>query len=166
MKNTEFANENERKGFEYLTAFNAKLHLSNLTKTPKGCHFDASGLTTLNQPVEVENKIRNLQLLDDKTVSAQTWSGTTLYIENHQMADMLVDAQIYGIIPLYVNYLYNCIVVFNLENLKHRPKTILQKIWSKLYNRWEYEKRMELEVKYAYIYDRNNFNLIYKPDGK
>lgn len=172
-KNEYFADEQEKQGFINLNDFNNHyLHIQELGKTPKKTHYDASGFTTDGRPIEIEYKIRNQVLINPNTISGHSkdnasYIASTIYIETHKVGSLMLDYLIYKTIPLYVNFLQDdTVVVFNLSMLKTRPKTVIKKIWSTLYNAFELSKREELKLDDAYIYkkqDDNKYVLIKKP---
>ena len=174
-KNTQFANEKESKGFEELKKFNEFLKLNDLNQTHKGDYFDASGATPLKKTIIIENKIREQVLLQDdngkfyvsgSTKEGKSYSGDTLFIESHKIADLLLDYVVNGSIPLYVNYLKNHILVYKLHNLKHRPEKKHYRIFSQLYQSFEIADRQLLSLEDAYIFQKmenNTFQLIHQP---
>ena len=155
--NSEYGLKNEEKDYILLKEFNEKvLKLNKLGQTPKHHHSDASGLTKDGQHINIELKYRNINI--------NTYS--TIYIESHKIADILLDYVCDGKIPLYVNFLQDDhVVVFNLAKLKHRPKTVCKYIKSQLYDSFELAKRQELNMQDAYIYElkNNEYKLIQRP---
>lgn len=168
--NKKFADKKENEGYNRLMQFNHFLHLQELGKTPKGWYSDASGYTTDGRLLNIENKVRDLNLLDDGYISGHTkisaYSANTIYIESHKMGDLLTDWVTEKRTPLYINYLNDgVIIVYNLSQLKHRPLKEHKRIWSELYQSFEIADRELLRIEDAYIYKRINdtFQLIQRP---
>ena len=171
--NRNYAMNKEQTGYEKLLDFNQLLKLTNLQQTVEGDYRDAIGITTTNQKVNIENKIRNQTLFysDGKpyisglTASNQPYSGNSIYIEAHKFADLIADWITLDFIPLFVNYLRdNIVVVFNLSKLKNRPKSRHLRIYSSLYQSYEEADRLELSLQDAFIYkkEKNNSYLYLK----
>ena len=121
--NRKYATYKEQTGYQKLLDFNQLLKLKNLQQTTEGDYRDATGITTNNKKVNIENKVRNQTLFysDGKpyisglTSSNSPYSADTIYIEAHKLADLLMDWITLDFIPLFINYLSNnTIVVFNL----------------------------------------------------
>ena len=85
------------------------------------------------------------------------------YIEQHKVCSMLLDYVVYGYEPIYINFLRNGIVVYNLARLKHRPVQTHQKIRSKGYGKMEIGTREDLSLKDATIYD-TNYKIVKMPE--
>lgn len=172
MANTDFFDENEKVDIEKLAAFNELTGLFDcISKAPEKHHTDASAFTTNKfgetRCFNIELKNRNLNLLPDGRISGCTKNGkeffdTTIFIEAHKVADMLLD-EIIGLEPLYINFLLDGhVVIYHLSKLKKRPfKTGTMNIRSKGYNKFEIAKRQSLYLTDAVIYDKNG-NLIKK----
>lgn len=164
---------NERKDYSLLEAFNDKTNVfDKLAQAPVKYYIDASAhtLTKLGEEriFSIELKNRNQVLLDDLTVSGTTSDGkpytaSTIYIESHKVADLLLDYLYYHQDPLYVNFLMDgTVMVHNLARLSERPKYSKEKkIKSKGYEQFEMAKRLELKIEDAAIY--KDGKLIHKP---
>lgn len=156
--NSEYGLINEEKDYILLKNFNKDiLKLNELGRTPEHHHTDASGITRDGQHINIELKYRNINI--------NTYS--TMYLESHKAADMLLDYVCDGKIPLYVNFLNDgYVIVFNLAKLRHRPSTICKYIKSQLYEGFELAKRQELDMQDAFIYElkNNEYKLISKPE--
>lgn len=167
----EYALKKEQNDYILLEDFNSALKLIELGKCPDKYTTDASGYTTDGRLINIELKQRN------QTLSGLTLSGTasttnaiytanTIYIESHKVADMLLDYLCDGKVPLYINFLNDgYVVLYNLSQLKHRPKKVTKKIYSKLYQGFELAKREELLLEDAWIYKKENnvYKLCHKP---
>lgn len=177
MINQDYANEKESECYEKMRRFNEFLHLLNLGQAPPKHHFDASATTPTSRYVEIELKDRNQNLLKaDKyfaisgcSKEGKSYTATTLYIENHKVADLLMDYVANDSIPLYINFLNDdVVIVFNLSQIKHRPQTVSKRIKSELYQSFEFGKRMELQLEDAYIYQlkNNEWKMLHSGNGK
>lgn len=169
--NKEYFESNELKDLTKLKAFNKVTGIfDELGETEVKYHTDATATTTNKfgetRKWNIELKFRNLNLMDDGRISGSTDRGVfyddTIFIESHKAADMLLD-MIDGLIPLYINFLSDGhILIFNLSNLKKRPKkTKTMNIKSKGYEKFEVAKREGLYIYDAAIYDKN-YKLIKK----
>lgn len=169
-----YAFDKEDEGFDKLTQFNeAVLHINEFGKCPKNYRTDASGYTNTMERVNIEIKDRDLNLTEEYKLSGECKSGTYMvddcFIESHKAADMLFDYICDGIIPLYINFTANdYVIVHNLTKLKHRPDTVVKKIYSNLYGGFELGKRQSLMLSDAWIWKRTNneYQLMKRPDGK
>ena len=163
--NRDYAFKKEDEDYILLKDFNKVLKLSDLGQTPKYSTSDASG-TSLNRYINIELKRRNQTLTKDFKISGETYTADTVYLESHKAGDLLLDYVCEDKIPLYINFLNDgYVLLFNLSKLKHRPKKVCKKIYSKLYQGFELAKREELLVSDAWIYKRinNEYKLIHKP---
>lgn len=165
----EYAQQYELNDFNKLTAFNKKLKLKNLKQTDVGHYCDATGEYN-NKQINIELKSRNQNLvinnnkLQIKGVE-KDYVDNTLFIESHKIADLLVDYVVNKTVPLYVNFLNNCTIVFNLSKLTHKPIKKHIRAFSKWKESFEIQDRLALYLYDAYIYDYNN-KLIYKPTNE
>lgn len=145
--NENYAITSEQQDYEKLRDFNKLLKIRELGKRPDKDTTDASGYTQDGQELNIELKSRRVGINTYKTI----------YIENHKVADMLLDYTIDNKIPLYINFLNDdYIVVFNLAKLRHRPRKTNKRIWSELYQAFEMAKREELRLEDAWIYQKQN----------
>lgn len=145
--NETYAINTEQQDYDKLQDFNKYLNLRELGKRPDKDTTDASGYTEDGHEVNIELKSRNIGINTFKTI----------YIENHKVADMLLDYTIDKKIPLYINFLNDdYVVVFNLAKLRHRPRKVNKRIWSQLYQAFEMAKREELRLEDAWIYKKQN----------
>ncbi len=145
--NETYAINTEQQDYEKLQDLNRLLKIRELGKRPDKDTTDASGYTQDGQEVNIELKSRNIGINTFKTI----------YIENHKVADMLLDYIIDHKIPLYINFLNDdYVVIFNLAKLRHRPRKVNKRIWSELYQAFEMAKREELRLEDAWIYQKQN----------
>ena len=169
MLNTQFFDSSEDKCWELFQKFNKKkLHLSDVGRMQQYFDFDASGITSVGDKVGIELKKRNLVLLSGESLSVSgesrngAFSAPSIFLEEVKLAELAVANWSQGFIPLYVNFLDNCVVVFNLLKMRHigDERTRVQ---SKGYQNFELAKRFTLPLTDAWIYDVNNYTLIHKP---
>lgn len=173
MKDENFFTESEKKCWEKLKDFNEHvLHIQDLGTTPKKHWTDASGNTADSRYFNMELKNRNQVIyVDDNseyiasgtTDKGNTYIADNLYIEQHKVCSMLLDWICLGYEPIYINFLENCIVVYNLSRLKRRPIPEPKKIHSKGYGKMEIGTREGLFLTDATIYDYQ-YNLIKRPE--
>ena len=171
-KDKDFFNENEKKCWEKLQVFNDNvLHIKDLGRTPTKHWTDASGHTADSRYINMELKNRNqIIYVDDNsnyiasgsTDKGNSYTADSLYIEQHKVCSMMLDWVCLGYEPIYINFLNDCIVVYNLSKLKRRPITEPKKIHSKGYGKMEIGTREGLFLTDATIYDYN-YNLIKRP---
>ena len=164
-KDKEYFENNEEQDLKKLIEFNEKAHIFEHIKESEIKHYsDATGYSA-DRIFNIELKNRNQVLLTNGKISGCTQGGKSyidddLFIEDHKAADLLMDYIAYGLEPLYINFLNNCVLIFNLSKLSIRPKKHLNlKINSKGYRTMEFGNRQGLYLKDAAIYD-SNYNLI------
>lgn len=169
MLNTQFFDTSEDRCWDLFQNFNkAKLHLSEVGRTQQYYDFDASGLTSLNEKVGIELKKRNLVLLSGESLSVSgtsrngTFRTDSIFLEEVKMAELAVANWSQGFIPIYINFLQNCIVVFNLLKM-HKIGDERTRVESKGYNNFELAKRFKLPLEDGWIYNNTDYQLIYKP---
>lgn len=154
--------ESEDKCWNKLLQFNEEYSIFNeVERAVDKWHSDGTG-ETVNKLGEkrkfnLELKTRNQILLDNGIVSGSTdkggYTGDTIMIESHKIADLLLDA-IDGLEPLYINFLLDgSVLVFNLNRLTKRPKkSDNMNIKSRGYEKFEMAKRQYLYIVDAAIY--------------
>jgi hypothetical protein len=161
-----FFEENEAKDLQKLIEFNEKAHIFNEIKETEIKHYtDATGYS-MDRLFNIELKSRNQVLLENGKISGCTQNGKPyidddIFIEDHKVADMMIDYVSYGLEPLYINFLANgWVLIFNLSKLSVRPRKHLNlKINSKGYRSMEFGNRQGLYLKDAAIFD-SNYNLV------
>lgn len=163
-----FYTEEEIKDYKLLNLFNDKLNLKSLGQTPKKYYFDASGYTNINEFVEMELKNRNGKFIDKDSIELtkrgnKVYTATTIFIEPQHYSRMIDDYRFDNVVPLYINFLNDAILVFNLATLKNKPQWKYQThIWDEGAKQFKDEWRILLPINEAYIYN-NNYELIYNP---
>lgn len=164
----EYSFKIENEDYDLLQDFNKVLNLIDLGRTPRNHYSDASGKTTDGKMMNIEIKRRNQNLLPNLTISGETYTASTIYIETHKAGSLYLDYTTNNLIPIYINFLNDGVVVlYNLLRLSKRPETVVKKIYSKLYQSYELSKREELLLQDAWIYkkdENNEYKLIYKPN--
>lgn len=79
----------------------------------------------------------------------------TLFIEDYKLAALMLEYIINKREPLYINFLHDAIVIFNLNKLSIKPKMTIKDIKSEGYEHIQkQERRFELNLKDAVIYMR------------
>lgn len=163
--NKEYFNSTETEGWNKLVELNNEiLHLNDLGRTPSKYHTDASGVTCTSRCFNIELKDRNLTIINNNgeySISGvsqynKPYTATTIYIEQHKVCDILLDYVVYGYDPIYINFVSNGVIIFNLSNLSVRPIKENKKIKSKGYEKIEIGTREGLDLKDATIYMKNN----------
>lgn len=157
MINDKVFSSKEDEGWDRLVALNEKTGwFKVLGRAPKLNHFDASAQTG-SRKFAIEIKTRDMTLSDDGGVvglsNGKPFTGRTLYIEDHKLVELLLDAVVEGWTPLYVNFLKDGhVVIFNLLSLKKKPMvTKRMGMLSNGYGAVEMSARKGLWLEDAYI---------------
>lgn len=85
--------------------------------------------------------------MKEKQEIGNTYTASTIYIEQHKVCSMLLDYVALNYEPIYINFLDNCIIVYNLSRLKHRPISEVKKIKSLGYDKMEIGTRERIGYK-------------------
>lgn len=138
-----YFNDNEQNDLQLFYEFNEKHHFfSCITPTKSKESYDATAIHK-NRQFAVELKHRFVPLSKYKT----------LFIEDYKLAQLYLQWVLYKKEPLYVCFLYDAVVIFNLNKLKHQPRLTIKNIKSKGYEIiQERERRFELSLEDAVIY--------------
>lgn len=158
--NKDYFERKENENWELLCEFNANTHLfDEIGRMPQYYHTDATGQTTNKlgetRKFNLELKTRDVTLTKSGKFMNDKFNDTTLYIESHKIADLLLD-QVLGYEGLYINFLNNnVVVIFNVGKLKVRPKLEKKRIPSKGYEGFEMGFREGLHINDAAIYKDN-----------
>lgn len=154
MDINKFYNENEQRDFELLKEFNEKLQLNNLKRTNPKCEFDAEGMTFNNKNVAIELKYRDA---DFNVENNTLYNSDEIIIEAHKYIDMINISKFDNKIPLFINFTKNGYkIVFNLDYLSVKPIKRFAYTKNPSYNSVEKEFKYFLNLKDAFIYDKNN----------
>lgn len=169
MLDKKYFDTSEEQCWNLFKKFNdEKLHLSEVGRTEYCYDFDASGKSSIGDKISIELKVRNLVLLtgESLSVSGESRNGCfqtdSIFLEVHKLAEMAAANWVESFIPIYVNFLSNAVVVFNLLKMKNigDEKT---RVESKGYKNFEICKRFTLPLSEAFIYSNDNYTLIHKP---
>ena len=121
MKNTSYFVTSERACWNKLQNLNNKHHyFTSLTQVSgeKPTHWDASGTTADGRKVLIELKNRNAVLTPTATVSGRNFNDDTILIEQGKVAMLLLEHNINGFTPLYINFLADGnVLIHNLLKL-------------------------------------------------
>ena len=80
----------------------------------------------------------------------------TMFIEDYKLAHMMLEYTIHNSIPLYICFLHDAILIFNLAKLKKMPQLRILNIESKGYEKMQNnERRYLLDIDDAAIYVNN-----------
>ena len=120
-KNTHFFQTSEQTCWNKLQKLNEKHHyfvtLTQLSNGEKATHWDASGVTADGRKVLIELKNRNAVLTETATVSGTNFNADSILIEQGKVAMLLLEHNINGFTPLYINFLSDGNVL--IHNLLH-----------------------------------------------
>lgn len=122
MKNTHFFQTSEQTCWNKLQKLNEKHHyfvtLDQTSNGEKPTHWDASGVTSDGRKVLIELKNRNAVLTPTATVSGKNFQADTILIEQGKVAVLLMEHNINGFTPLYINFLADGnVLIYNLLHL-------------------------------------------------
>lgn len=140
--NTMYFNNSEDKCWESLQSLNQKKnYFKELTKSPSGSSWDASGITRDGRKVIIELKHRNA-VLDGNSVSGTNFHSDGLFIETHKHSSLMLHWIVDGLTPLYINFLMDgTVVIFNLLKLTHYKEYDNLKVKSLGYGKMEMNSR-------------------------
>lgn len=80
----------------------------------------------------------------------------SIMIEDYKYLELMMEKQFNGREPLYINFLHDAVVIFNLTKLKEKPKMRIMNIKSEGYDKVQYqERRYMLDLSDAVIYKDN-----------
>lgn len=157
MKNTKFFDAAELVCIGLFEKFNEEvLHLSNTGATPQYFDFDASG-TSQSRTFAIELKRRFLSLTDDMSQMLDQKNGNLyqdLMIEDHKVSELLVHSITGSCVPLYINFLENAVLVYNLQRITTARRT-RTKVKSNGYQSFELGTRYYLSLDDCWIYREN-----------
>lgn len=122
---------NEKNDYNLLLKLNEKHKwFEELRQTKQGHHTDAIG--------KHKDRIFNIEL-KRRYITTKTYNS--IYIEDYKMCQMLLDYQFYKIEPLYINFLNDAVVIYNLKDLKTYPKVEIKNINSQGKERTQLQTR-------------------------
>lgn len=172
--NQDYFKKSEQKCYKLLLDFNEKTHcFERIIRTEEKSTIDASGYS-LNCKSEkrnfaIELKARNQCLLPNNSISGcsrdnRPYHCNDEYIEQHKLKSLLEETE-RGNEALYINFLQNATLVWNISKLTKRPSlSRTLKIRSLGYERTEECQRFMLPLADAAIYDTNG-KLIKRPNS-
>lgn len=143
--NEQYFKTNEKTDLQLLYEFNEEHKFFDaITQTKEKEQFDAIAWHK-TRTFAVELKHRFIPISRYKT----------LFIEDYKLAALMLEYIINKREPLYINFLHDAIVIFNLNKLSIKPKMTIKDIKSEGYEHIQkQERRFELNLKDAVIYMR------------
>lgn len=170
----------EDKDTAKLTEFNHNIKLlEKFGEMRRGEVIDITGVTSNHNEAVIELKSRSLKLVKNgfgdyaelviagKRKDGTVYTGNTMMIEEHKYADLQYFMCNEGKTGLYINFLDDAVVLYDLSKLSSRPKRSneIMRIWSEGKQAYEYEYRRFLDLKDAWIWemsDNGKYKLIQK----
>lgn len=143
--NEQYFKTNEKTDIQLLYEFNEEhKFFDSITPTKEKEQFDAIAWHK-TRTFAIELKHRFIPISRYKT----------LFIEDYKLAALMLEYIINKREPLYINFLHDAIVIFNLNKLSIKPKMTIKDIKSEGYEHIQkQERRFELNLKDAVIYMR------------
>lgn len=140
----EYFDMNEKQDLQQLYEFNAVKHLFDSIKPNEySAQIDCTAKHK-NREFAVEIKHRLIPINKYKTIM----------IEDYKYLELMLEYQFTGREPLYINFLNDAVVIFNLNKLKNKPKLKILDIQSNGYDKLQkLERRYYLDINDAVIYD-------------
>lgn len=140
----EYFDMNEKQDLQQLYEFNAVKHLFDSIKpSEEKAQIDCTAKHK-DREFAVEIKHRLIPINKYKTIM----------IEDYKYLELMLAYQFSGLEPLYINFLNDAVVIFNLNRLKNKPKLKILDIESKGYDKTQkLERRYYLDITDAVIYD-------------
>ena len=137
---------NERQDLQLLYQFNYDNKLFTwVMPTAEKSQIDAIAMKN-NRNFAIEIKHRMIPV--DKYKS--------IMIEDYKYLELMMEKQFNNREPLYINFLHDAVVIFNLNKLKDKPKLRIMNIKSEGYDKVLYqERRYMLDLTDACIYKDN-----------
>lgn len=137
---------NERQDLQLLYQFNYDNKLFTwVMPTAEKSQIDAIAMKN-NRNFAIEIKHRMIPV--DKYKS--------IMIEDYKYLELMMEKQFNNREPLYINFLHDAVVIFNLTKLKEKPKLRIMNIKSEGYDKVLYqERRYMLDLTDACIYKDN-----------
>ena len=151
MVNTEYHDESELIDDELFADFVANSEIfQSVTRNRKYSDIDYIGIDLKGRKCSIELKKRNFE---------HTRYSTTL-IECHKAWKLIERYSQFGLIPLYINFFDDAVLIFDLKkykpdiDFKYRNMRIYNKGYGEKQNVW----RIELSNADAIVFKRNNNN--------
>ena len=143
---TDYFKDNERQDLQLLYEFNyeTKLFKWVMPTEPKS-QIDAIAMKN-NRNFAIEIKHRMIPVSKYKSIM----------IEDYKYLELMMEKQFNNREPLYINFLHDAVVIFNLSKLKDKPKLRIMNIKSEGYDKVQYqERRYMLDLSDAVIFKDN-----------
>ena len=143
---TDYFKTNEKQDLQLLYEFNyANKLFTWVMPTAEKSQIDAIAMKN-NRNFAIEIKHRMIPV--DKYKS--------IMIEDYKYLELMMEKQFNNREPLYINFLHDAVVIFNLTKLKEKPKLRIMNIKSEGYDKVLYqERRYMLDLTDACIYKDN-----------
>ena len=153
--NKTYFQTNETNDLQLLYELNEHEHLfDSIHPTKEKSQIDAIAKHK-NRRFGIELKRRYVQLKTYKTIM----------IEPYKYLELIFEYIFNGLEPLYINFLHDAVVIFNLNKIKHKPNFTVHNIKSQGYEVMQCsERRYHLDLRDAVIYkkENNEYKLIQK----
>lgn len=154
--NEQYFKTNEKTDLQLLYEFNEEhKFFDSITPTKEKEQFDAIAWHK-TRTFAIELKHRFIPISRYKT----------LFIESHKYLELKLEYEFNGMEGLYINFLHDAVVIFNINKIKHKPNFTIHNIKSDGYevNQLQ-ERRYHLDLRDAVIYkkENNTYKLIQKP---
>ena len=143
---TDYFTNNEKQDLQLLYEFNyANKLFTWVMPTAEKSQIDAIAMKN-NRNFAIEIKHRMIPV--DKYKS--------IMIEDYKYLELMMEKQFNGREPLYINFLHDAVVIFNLSKLSAKPKLRIMNIKSEGYEAIQHqERRYMLDLSDAVIYKDN-----------
>lgn len=147
---------NEKNDLQMLYEFNYNTKLfQSIKPTEEKSQIDAIAKKRDRQfAIELKHRYINLE------------KYKSIMIEPYKYLELKLEYIYNGREGLYINFLHDAVVIFNIEKLKYRPKFTVHNIRSGGYDAVQLnERRYHLDLRDAVIYkkENNEYKLIQKP---
>ena len=143
---TDYFKDNEKQDLQLLYQFNYDNKLFTwVMPTAEKSQIDAIAMKN-NRTFAIEIKHRMIPVDRYKSIM----------IEDYKYLELMMEKQFNNREPLYINFLHDAVVIFNLDKLKEKPKMRVMNIKSEGYNKVQYqERRYMLDLTDAVIFKDN-----------
>lgn len=148
--NSNYFKSNEDNDFEMLVKFNEETkYFDEIVRSEDKNVIDAMALKG-DKCFNIELKMRYMDIN----------KFNSIYIEPNKVAKLLLEYQINGIIPLYINFFQNqnTVAIWNLSKITSYEYEPCVKIWDEGHGKYKYEARFCLYPRDACICIRKNDN--------
>lgn len=143
---TDYFTNNERQDLQLLYEFNYQTKLFKwVMPTAEKSQIDAIAMKN-NRTFAIEIKHRLIPVNRYKSIM----------IEDYKYLELMMEKQFNNREPLYINFLHDAVVIFNLSKLSAKPKMRIMNIKSEGYEAIQHqERRYMLDLTDAVIYKDN-----------